>query len=196
MIKISREEKNLIKIAGIVFTCIVLFLLLFYFPKSIALDKLKSRVEKSDALMKDLRQLIGQDTSLEQGIGILRKQAVMLSTKCVDQKDIFLSLNRLSEAADLAGVKIISLNPQSLSVLGTGVKYYEKSCLKEPARLVLRGRYEQLANYLYLLEQSPIGIFTIERFSITKEKDIAPDLKMDLTVIMYVFGEEKTVRKK
>lgn len=193
MIKLTKEEKKLIKVALIISAGFVLFSVLIYIPKSSALAKLKSKIEKNDALIADLKKTIGQNISLEEGIIVLRKQTKILSSRYVEQKDIFLSLNRLSEAADLAGVRIVSMSPQSLTV--SGAKFLDKSCLKQPVKLVLYGRYEQLVNYLYLLEQSTVGIFTVESFNISNEKGLAPDLKMEVVVGLYVFGEEKSVRK-
>ena len=193
MIKITKEEKKLIKYALIISACVVLFSVLFYIPKSIALTKLKSKVEKNDALIAEIKRKIGGHASLQEGVSILRKEAGILSSKYVEQSDISLSLNRLSEAAVLAGVRIDSMTPQNFSNSGSA-KYNGKSCLKQQVRLVLYGRYEQLVNYMHLLEHSQVGIFTIESFSISIDKKISPDLRMELTVGLYVFGEEKQAR--
>lgn len=194
MIKISRSEKKLINVTLITVIGITVFLVFFYIPKSAALARQKSKVEKSDALLAEVRKFIGEYASLDQGVRILRKQAVFLSGKLIDQSDISVSLNRLSEAADTAGVRIVSISPQAISVFGAkggSATYYDKACLKQPIRLLLEGRYEQLVNYLYLLEYSPIGIYTINGFNITKDINIYPDLKMELVAGLFVFGGAK-----
>ena len=196
--RLTKSEKNLIKIAAVTLAGITLFLAFIYFPRAASVSKLKSKIEKNDALLAEIRKSIGQYASIEHGMRVLRKQAVLLSSKYVDQKNIFLVLNRLSESAETAGVKVVSITPQSLTVFNPkagSTKYYDKVCLMQPVKIVIEGRYEQLANYIYLLEQSNVGIYTVNSFNITKGKTIFPDLKMDLSVDMYVFGDEKSVRK-
>ena len=198
MLKLSREEIKILNRAVIIFACVLFFVIFFYIPRSKALARLKSKVDKSDLLVGDIKKMIGENTSLELGIGVLKKEAAILSTKYIDQKDMFLALNRLSEAADMAGVRVVSTSPQSLSVFSSGgltPKYYDRSCLKLPVKMVIEARYEELASYLHSLEYSPVGIYTIEGFSIKKDKNLVPDLKMDITVDLYIFGDENTMRK-
>lgn len=196
MTKLSKGEKKLINLALVVTAGIVFFLIFLYFPKTRSLSQLKLKVDRSSQLLSEIRTMIGDYATLEHGIGVLRKKANFLNAKFIYQKDIAFALRQLNDTADNVGIRIISLTPQPLTSFGGKdvVKYNDKSCLWQPVKLVIEGRYEQLAQYMYLLEQSPAGIYTINNFSIRKDESIFPDVNVDLTVGVYVFGEERTVR--
>ena len=193
MIRISKEEQKLfiISVAGLII--IIFFWVFIYTPKNKVLAALKKKVAQNEAFIKDIKSLIGENTPLEQGVAVLRQQAVLLSYKSLDQKDIFRALSRISESASIAGVKIVSVNPGTPSVFsaktGTAPKHNNKSCYKTVAKVEVEGPYADLANYLFLLEHSPVGIYTVDGFSILKDEKIAPDLKMTLSLGIYVFGD-------
>ena len=195
MFKLSKEENKLVVIAVIAAFIIILFWIFIYLPKDRAVKRLKTKVEQDKSALDMIVKIIGEQTPLEKADAIMKRQAGEFRRVVVEQKDVYLELNFLSAAADKVGVKIISTTPQTAVVFtnrqGITPKYNGESCLKVPVNMVLEGDYKRLMNYLYTLEHSPVGIYTVEGFSISKEPQISPDLKMELSVALCVFGEAK-----
>ena len=192
IIKLNREHKKILNLAGIMLLCAVIFLVFIYNPKRVALAKLKAYVDVTYAEEKEIRKMIGDKINLEEGLVMLKERAALLRGKYIKQQDMAEALKVLSDTANRTGVRITSTKP-SLAVVFTGsgtepVKYDSAVCMKMPVSLSVEGRFENLCKFVYSMENNPKGIYTIDGFSIRKEESIFPELKMDLNAGMYYFA--------
>ncbi len=103
-LKLNREQKKLLNLSGIFLLVIVIFVVLIYNPKRVAMMKLKSIVDVSNAEEKEIRKFIGEKVSLEEGVGILKEKAELLKSRYISQKDVSLALKELSDAANKTGL--------------------------------------------------------------------------------------------
>lgn len=195
MNKLSKEEKKIISLAGLLVLVTILAIVGVYNPKRKVVRKEKERVEVKEAEVRAIRAMIGEDVTLEEGVEILQERAENLKAKYIRQRNISLALKILSDSANSAGVRIVSTNLQSLNVFtsnqGISPTYNGDVCKRMPVNMVLEGKYEAMGLYLSLLENSPIGIYTIDGFSLLREEEIYPDLSMRLKVSLYCFSPQK-----
>jgi Tfp pilus assembly protein PilO len=193
--KLSREQKKLINIAAIVLILSLVFWFGIYNPKRKALVKLKASIDIESAEVEKIQQMIGRETTLEAGVDILKDRIEALNKKCVKQKDISAALKVLSDTANMVRVRLISTRPGSAIAFSVNKKqpltYRGEVCMKLPVTITVEGKYEQLGRYMQLLENSPVGMYTVDSFSIKKEKAIYPELEMSLTVSIYFLGAKK-----
>jgi len=192
--RLNREQRKLLNLSGIFLLVIVIFLVFIYNPKRVAMMKIKSVVDVTSTELKEIQKFLGADITLEQGVGILQERAALLKLKYIKQQDVSLALKELSDMANKTGVRIISTKPQApVPFTGKGggaVRYDSAVCMALPVQLVLEGKYENLSKYIYSLENSRRGIYTIDGFSIRKSQEIYPDVRMELRIELYVFAEK------
>lgn len=192
MYRLSKEEKKLISLIGITVLLLILFVVFVYNPKRKAVNEVRQSVEVREAEIREIKSMIGEDVTLEEGVDILKQKAKNLKAKYIRQRDLSLALKILSDAANMAGIRIISTNLQTLSVftnpMGVTPAYGNDVCKKMTVSLVIEGKYEALGRYLSLLENSPVGIYTVDGFYVKSEKNAYPDLAMRLKIGLYCFS--------
>lgn len=194
-IKVNKEQKKLLKISAIVLGCIIIFIVFIYNPKKAALVKIKSYVEVTNSEIKEIKEMIGESTPLEIGVGILQERAYMLKSRYITQDNIPMALKILSDNANRTGVRILSTRPQAAGVFankqGVTPKYDSATCMKLPLDLITEGKYEDIVKFLYLLENGAKGIYTVDGFSLRQDNNIYPEIKVDLKIGLYYFAGEK-----
>ena len=192
MNSLSKEQKKIISL--LLLTILLLFLLwrFFYAPKTESLKQLKSTVDVGKAEIEAVYEMIGEEVSLEEAVTILKEKADKLAERRIRQKDISLALKGLSDFANKAGVRIRAIKPKSPEILttegGSTPTYGNIPCMKTEVAISLEGTYGQIAQYMYLLENSSRGIYTVEGFSIKKQKKDSSQLQIELLVWIYCFG--------
>lgn len=192
MVRLSKEEKKLASLVGITILLSVVFFIVIYNPKRRAVNEVRKSVEVREAEIKEIQSMIGEGVTLEEGVDILKAKAESSKAKYIAQKNISLALKILSDAANISGVRIVSTNLQTLDVFtgadGTSPTYNGDVCKRMTVSLVLEGKYESLGRYLSLLENSPVGIYTVDGFHVKSDKDTYPDLVMRLRIGLYCFS--------
>jgi uncharacterized membrane protein YvbJ len=193
MIKLSRILKKYSK--QIAIGLILFIFLIVLYKQNKVFMKLKLGVDLVDKQIEAIENTAGKKVALEEAVGILRAKEDELKTKFIKQEDISLAFKTLSDIANATDVRIISMRPQAAAVFsskGKGNLIYDNStCIGIPIDLSVEAKFENLGEYMRMLESSPVGLFTVESFSLKKMQQIYPDLQMSLTVQLYFFGKLK-----
>lgn len=189
--RLDSEQKKIICVAGVAVAAFLFVWHLLYIPKKNKVMKLKAKVDVGKAEIDSVYEMIGREVALQEGVAILNEKAEYLSKKRIRQKDISMALKVLSETANRSGVRIISTKYQPAELFtnkdGESASYDKFPCMKTAVAITLEGGYGQIAQYIYLLENSPIGLYTIEGFSIRQDSKRA-QLRAEIVVWIYCFG--------
>jgi len=190
--KLDKEQKQIISLAVIALCGFLIAWRVVYLPKKKAVMELKSKVDAGKAEVESIYAIIGREVALKEAVGILKEEKDRLEQKRIRQKDMSLALRVLSDAANKAGIRIISIKPQMAEVFtnkaGVSPSYDGFPCMKTPVSITVEGEYGQIARYIYLLENSARGIYTVEGFSMKKLRRGPSRLEANLMIFIYCFG--------
>jgi Tfp pilus assembly protein PilO len=193
MIKKIRESKHLQQFLitfGGIFIVLVLYLLLIYGPRKQRLVETSETLSNIGLQLESIQTTIGQKKTIEEGTASLRGNLDVLANRFIDKEQASMILTELSDLANSLRLRIVSIEPSKMHEV-TGVKLDGQPCLRLPIQLSLRGSYEDFGEYLQDLVFSKNGIFTIEKFDISKEKRGQTDLMIKVLVNAYVFDINK-----
>lgn len=190
-IKFGKEERNLIIIMVGIIAISFLFWIFFYTPKKKELQNLDSKIKGFGFDIQKATIELGNVEDYEARISKMQKEIIELESRFPKEAQLSSILKYIVEEARRKYLDIDNINPGELKAYipkNPSLDIVEINCKKMVFELRLRGRYRDLADYLRDLRENLNYIFSIEELTITKDKDILPQLRVKLGIGVYVLA--------
>ena len=166
----------------------VFFLILIYVPTKGKVSRLQSDLQEVQSLINQIEGMLGQGTSMQEGIRFLEERNKVLNSKFPEREEDGLRL--LSDIARDSDVHILTIKSDRkvpFLVDQQEVVVDAKKCYKLSVSMEIESDYEHMVQYLQKLKDKLPVYMIAERLSIHKgnfgPKRLTINLKVDLFLL-------------
>lgn len=192
-IKLSKENKNNILVIGIFIAIAALFFQFVYFPKLSQVSHLNKECKKVKSEIDELYNFIGGQENLKDRIIKMHDDVIMLQQAFPFENEAPNIIRQLNEEASRFKVDVVSMRPGDLGVYkdaqGSALNISNYRCKFIPLSLKIEARYQALGEFLLYLEADKKPMILITQLDIKKDDNIAPNIKADIDLRVFVLGE-------
>lgn len=180
--------KNNIVIAGSIVLGIFILLFFVYFPSKGKMKNLKIELNDVDSQIKQIELVVERDKNPDQVTQTLEERFASLEKKFPQREEAALGL--LSDFAQKSNVNIVSTRSQPKILFmgknGQAVVVDGKSCYKFLISLEMKSTYNDLLNYLEVLDSSLPALVDIERLRLIKDPSGTTLLNVNMDLNLYL----------
>lgn len=166
--ELTRSQKRIIIISGVIVLVFFFVWLLIFLPVRANVNKMKTELAEVEGEIHIFERTVSETKTLAKCIENLKTKSKVLENKF--SKDLEESLKTLFNFADMFNLKIISLKPSIKKLLldenGMEVKAEGKTYQIIYVNLVMKGSYGNLVRFRELLEVKLPGFVSIETLNI------------------------------
>ena len=192
-IKLSKENKNNILVIGIFIAIAALFFQFVYFPKLSEVSRLNKECKKVKSEIDELYNFIGGQENLKDRIIKMHDDVIMLQQAFPFENEAPNIIRQLNEEASRFKVDVVSMRPGDLGVYtdaqGSALNISNYRCKFIPLSLKIEARYQALGEFLLYLEADKKPMILITQLDIKKDDNIAPNIKADIDLRVFVLVE-------
>ena len=174
-IEITKRQKKIFKIAGIVVSAFAVFIIFIYIPAEKKLARLKSEYLTIQAEINEFNKSIGEDKPLEEVILSLKNRLEALDKKFPEKEEVV--FRELSTLAENLGIEVLSVRPEKKRVINeienTPVSIEGCIIQEMPISMSLRTSYEMLGEFLKNLKEGSSSFIRVDSVRISKTGDNA-----------------------
>lgn len=192
-IKITKKQKNILMIVGIIVSAFIVFIVLIYIPLKSQLIRVKKEYYDIESEIKTIKNIAGKDKPLEEAIGLFKTKLDTLEKQFPEKEEII--LRELSGLAGRLDIEVVSIKPERKRVIRdlNGIPLSIKGCYVEEmsVSMSLKAPYKTMGQFFKnLYEDFPIFV-KIENINITKVGDKEKThLDVELSLSTYLICPE------
>jgi len=188
---ITKGQKNIIIVTISTIALLIVSWIFIFLPAKDTVKTLKTELLQIEGKIGGLKDIIGKDKPLSEGITILEQELENLKKRFPDSEEGTLRI--ISNLAHRSGLDVISFKPRKKNLLLDENKNAKEIddclCKKMSVSMIVRSGYLQLGSFLEALRKEVPHILTVERLNITKESG-RDELKADINLTMYLLIEK------
>ena len=196
MVDISKKQKKILMLAGIIALTFFIFIVAIYMPAHRQLKQLKQQFSRLDQEAKQLKGSFGEKHSLEDVIISLDKRRSVLDKKFPDKEEVV--FRDISGLATSMGIEISSMRSQGKKTLkemrGAPIAIKNSVIQEMWVSIELTTTYKKLGEFLAVLKGGfPvfIRIESIQMTNASSDKNSAL-LKVSVSLVTYLVSRQKT----
>ncbi len=187
---VIKNKKQLLSISAIVFVVLILFVFA-YIPQHQKVSSLKKQVQDIDEQINLTKSILGDMKRLGPFLGQMQQEMKRFEDRLPTTKEIASVVSELSNRFKKASsLEVLSIRLQKpLPVLDNDYKpvYMDgKPLNKIEIELKFRATYEDLAEYIRKVQDSPKTLASIDSIKISKDDSITPSLGIVALFTIYV----------
>src|SRR3989338_3119968 len=190
-IKLTKAQKKLAMIAGIVILAFIIFIRFIYLPQRARFEELKKELELAEKEIGEIKKTAGaeEEKTMATALASLQKKLKTLEARFPDKEEMI--LRELPAFANKFGIEIKSMQPQKKrEVKGTGkeeviVKGYKLEDIQIAISAV--GRYRNLGEYIKALREGFPAIIKINSLALSRgrgEDEVSLNISMTITAYL------------
>ena len=194
-IKVSRERKKVLIIAGIVIVACFVFIRLIYLPQGKRFEGLKKELQETNAEISQIKAtagISGQDVSMAKSLDALQKKLKAMDGKFPSKEEMV--LREIPNFANRYGVQITTMQPSKKRVVtaiggeAVGISGYVIEELQ--VGISAAGNYRNLGEYLRALRETFPTHVKINNLSLSigGKKDLGI-LNISFSITTYLVAE-------
>lgn len=195
-IKLTKKQKKLAVIAGLIVAAIVIFLKFIYLPQKARFEELKKELRMAEEEIGDIKKTAGAEEEKSMGVALegLQKKFKDLETRFPDKEEMI--LRELPAFANRFGIEIKSMQPQKKRA----VKEIDKSEFTVTGYTVedieiaifAVGRYKNLGEYIKALKEEFPALIRINKLSMSRAGgEDGMSLNINMTITAYLLFAER-----
>jgi|GEM_PF-901812 len=187
---LAKSEKKLLMSSAIALLALLIVFFAVYLPIKSKVKKFAKEQFQIDGQIKEIEELVGDDTTASKGFAQLKERFEALNKKFPQEEKEAIIL--ISSFAQRLNIDIITMRPQSkkdfLDEKEAKVVIDGKTCRMVSVSLEMRALYEDLVEYIRALRQLLPSFVTIDDLKITKDRTDSPVLHIRLILNLYLLA--------
>lgn len=172
-IGITKHQKKIFKIVGIVVSAFAVFIIFIYIPAEKKLARLKGEYLIIQTEINEFNKSIGEGKPLEQVILSLKGRLEVLDKKFPEKEEVV--FRDLSTLAEGLGIEVLSVRPEKKRVVTEieNVPVSIEGCLIQemPISVNLRASYKALGEFLKNLKENSSSFIRVDSIRVGKTSD-------------------------
>ena len=192
-IAITRRQKRILTIVGIVGAAFVIFAVFIYIPSQRELARLKREYASAETEVGRIKGTDGSRMSLEEAIISLDARFKTLGIKFPEREEAM--LRELSGLLSKLGMEVVSFRPQKKQIIRTvgnsQINIKDRCVFEMPIAITLNTRYKTLGEFFNILEvEFPVFLSAENVQMRTSSQDSPGLLNVDLNMKAYLVCPE------
>lgn len=191
--RITKRQKKIFVIVGIVGSAFAVFILLIYLPLRSELAQLKNEFYKIESEVNEIKKIAKEGETLEEAIASLKDKLVSIDNKFPEQDEVI--LRELSGLASRLGIEVVSIKPQKKKTIQeiNQAPVSIKGCSVEemPVSMSLKAPYKTMGEFFKILKDDFPVFVRVDTLRMGKSGDKAKNiLNVDLNLDTYLISQE------
>lgn len=183
--RISKQQKTILIMSGIVAGTILIFLFFIYLPKNTRMKQLKAELAEAKTAINNIKRITGEKASLDVAIEMYDRKIKELKLRLPQREEG--TIRDLAAEAGKMGIKILSINP-SVAVdckLPVNIKGYK--CKELAISMEFKTSYKKFGDYIELVREKIPAVVKFEQVNIKREGEAsAPQLLISFRARMFI----------
>lgn len=189
---ITKEQKKILLIVGIVVLIFILFILFAYLPLRSKQNRLKREINSIESDIEKIRKIAKDSSSIEGAIVVLKNKLESLNSKFPSREEYVLRM--LSELAAKMNIEVSSMTPQKKKIVSeissSSVRVRDASIQEMSVAMNFRTNYKTLADFLKILEEDfPVSL-RVESVRMSHRSNTTATLDVNLELDAYLISEK------
>jgi len=186
---ITKGQKKILLIVGIVLLIFAMFMLLAYLPLRVKEKRLKAEIDSIESDIARIKKIAEGSASIEEAITVLKNKLESLNKEFPAREEIV--LRSLSELAAKTNIDIVSMVPQKkktvTDIAGSSIKLKGSIVQEMSVSVGFKTNYKNLAAFLNALENDFPVCLRVESVQMSRSGNAAGGtLDVSLTLAAYL----------
>lgn len=191
--RITKRQKKIFVMAGIVGGAFAVFIVLIYLPLRSELAQLKNEFYKIESEINQIKRIAKEGETLEEAIAALKDRLNSMDDKFPKQDEII--LRELANLASRLGIEVVSIKPQKkraiqeINQAPVSIKGY--SVEEMPVSMNLKAPYKTMGEFFKILKDDFPVFVRVDALRMGKSPDKTRNiLNAELNLDTYLISQE------
>ena len=168
------------------------FIIFVYWPKHNSVRGIEKRIRKIDDEIKTTHSAIGDIRNLGKALAAMQRELNDFEERLPAEEELSSILSEITDIARRHSIEVVSVKPEKPVLFhdadGRTFEFEQKKVKKVTVFVHMKGPYRSLVECMKTLRDSVNILAVLESVSILRNEDIAPHLKADFVLSIFVLG--------